>query len=161
MKKENKTRLLLNRVKLCCRSANYNNKTGECVMSNMDRITLAGSSAFQPNEGIIRSHIAQIDLYVSFSLRMELHSLFIFQIPTTWRTTALKSPLSYANSRKWVVAFWRLWIPCTKMYRLLRNAESSVWIHRSAAILTTMVTLVTMFAVSLITLEPLLPIFRC
>ncbi|XP_064072532.1 uncharacterized protein LOC113392897 [Vanessa tameamea] len=35
-----------------CRSANYNNKTGECVLSNMDRITLAGTNSFQPNEDI-------------------------------------------------------------------------------------------------------------
>lgn len=40
----------VNRAKHCCRSANYNNKTGECVLSNMDRITLAGTNSFQPNE---------------------------------------------------------------------------------------------------------------
>lgn len=30
-----------------CRSANYNNATGDCELSNMDRITLAGTNAFQ------------------------------------------------------------------------------------------------------------------
>lgn len=42
---------MLNRVNLCYRSANYNNKTGECVLSDMDRITLAGTNSFQQNEG--------------------------------------------------------------------------------------------------------------
>ncbi|CAH0559295.1 unnamed protein product [Brassicogethes aeneus] len=35
-----------------CRSANYNNATGACELSNMDRITLAGSNAFQAADGI-------------------------------------------------------------------------------------------------------------
>ncbi|CAB3376587.1 Hypothetical predicted protein [Cloeon dipterum] len=30
-----------------CRSANYNNGTGECALSDMDRITLSGTGAFQ------------------------------------------------------------------------------------------------------------------
>ncbi|XP_018565371.1 uncharacterized protein LOC108906544 [Anoplophora glabripennis] len=34
-----------------CRSANYNNETGNCELSSMDRITLAGSNAFQPASG--------------------------------------------------------------------------------------------------------------
>ncbi|CAH0583047.1 unnamed protein product [Chrysodeixis includens] len=42
--------LCLGENEFVCRSANYNNKTGECVLSNMDRITLAGTSFFQPNE---------------------------------------------------------------------------------------------------------------
>jgi hypothetical protein len=29
------------------RSANYNNATGECALSDMDRITLGGTGAFQ------------------------------------------------------------------------------------------------------------------
>ncbi|KAG5888988.1 hypothetical protein JTB14_013293 [Gonioctena quinquepunctata] len=33
------------------RSANYNNSTGDCELSVMDRITLAGSNAFQPSTG--------------------------------------------------------------------------------------------------------------
>ncbi|OWR50334.1 hypothetical protein KGM_210943 [Danaus plexippus plexippus] len=44
--------LCLGENEFVCRSANYNNKTGECVLSNMDRITLAGTSAFQPNEDV-------------------------------------------------------------------------------------------------------------
>ncbi|XP_022118072.1 uncharacterized protein LOC110995296 [Pieris rapae] len=42
--------LCLGENEFICRSANYNNKTGECVLSNMDRITLGGTNAFQPNE---------------------------------------------------------------------------------------------------------------
>nr|NP_001299675.1 uncharacterized protein LOC106122463 precursor [Papilio xuthus]BAM17732.1 conserved hypothetical protein [Papilio xuthus] len=42
--------LCLGENEFVCRSANYNNKTGECVLSNMDRITLAGTNSFQPNE---------------------------------------------------------------------------------------------------------------
>lgn len=30
-----------------CRSANFNNASGECGLSDMDRITLSGSGAFQ------------------------------------------------------------------------------------------------------------------
>lgn len=33
-----------------CRSANYYKSTGVCELSEMDRITLAGSNSFQPNE---------------------------------------------------------------------------------------------------------------
>lgn len=33
------------------RSANYNNATGTCELSNMDRITLASSNVFQPSDG--------------------------------------------------------------------------------------------------------------
>lgn len=34
------------------RSANYHTTTGVCELSEMDRITLAGSSSFQPADGI-------------------------------------------------------------------------------------------------------------
>lgn len=33
------------------RSANYYKSTGVCELSEMDRITLAGSNSFQPNDG--------------------------------------------------------------------------------------------------------------
>lgn len=33
------------------RSANYNNKTGECDLTDMDRITLAGGDLFEQYEG--------------------------------------------------------------------------------------------------------------
>lgn len=33
------------------RSANYNNKTGECDLTDMDRITLAGGELFEQYEG--------------------------------------------------------------------------------------------------------------
>jgi len=32
---------------LVCRSANFNNASGECALSDMDRITLSGTGAFQ------------------------------------------------------------------------------------------------------------------
>lgn len=34
-----------------CRSANYNNATGDCELSSMDRLTLAGSNAFVTADG--------------------------------------------------------------------------------------------------------------
>lgn len=37
---------------LSCRSANYYQATGVCELSEMDRITLAGSNAFQPVDGM-------------------------------------------------------------------------------------------------------------
>lgn len=40
-----------------CRSANYYQATGICELSEMDRITLAGTSSFQQNDG------KRIDLY--------------------------------------------------------------------------------------------------
>lgn len=50
-KQNNKIKASVKPRKHSCRSANYNNKTGECVLSNMDRITLAGTNSFQANEG--------------------------------------------------------------------------------------------------------------
>lgn len=41
---------LLNKV-FSFRSVNYNNSTGDCELSNMDRMTVAGSSAFVAVEG--------------------------------------------------------------------------------------------------------------
>lgn len=38
-------------VFLCSRSANYHQASGVCELSEMDRITLAGTSAFQPTDG--------------------------------------------------------------------------------------------------------------
>ncbi|CAH1184115.1 unnamed protein product [Phyllotreta striolata] len=43
--------LCLGENEFSCRSANFNNNTGVCELSNMDRMTLAGSPAFQPAEG--------------------------------------------------------------------------------------------------------------
>ncbi|KAF5289182.1 hypothetical protein FQR65_LT00068 [Abscondita terminalis] len=43
--------LCLGETEYACRSSNYNNITGECELSNMDRITLAGSTAFQAASG--------------------------------------------------------------------------------------------------------------
>lgn len=39
------------------RSANYYKSTGICELSEMDRITLAGSNSFQPNEGKTTSRL--------------------------------------------------------------------------------------------------------
>ncbi|XP_055923094.1 uncharacterized protein LOC129953724 [Eupeodes corollae] len=44
--------LCLGETEFTCRSANYYRSTNVCELSEMDRITLAGSSAFQPYEGI-------------------------------------------------------------------------------------------------------------
>ncbi|XP_055849060.1 uncharacterized protein LOC129914045 [Episyrphus balteatus] len=44
--------LCLGETEFTCRSANYHRSTNVCELSEMDRITLAGSSAFQPYEGI-------------------------------------------------------------------------------------------------------------
>ncbi|XP_044762472.1 uncharacterized protein LOC123319521 [Coccinella septempunctata] len=44
--------LCLGENEFSCRSANYNNATGDCELSNMDRITLAGTNAFQAADGI-------------------------------------------------------------------------------------------------------------
>ncbi|XP_017771781.1 PREDICTED: uncharacterized protein LOC108559140 [Nicrophorus vespilloides] len=43
--------LCLGETDFQCRSANFNNATGDCELSQMDRITVAGSSAFQPADG--------------------------------------------------------------------------------------------------------------
>lgn len=43
--------MCLGETEFVCRSANYNNATGDCELSNMDRITLAGSNAFQAADG--------------------------------------------------------------------------------------------------------------
>ncbi|KAF7280880.1 uncharacterized protein LOC143195546 [Rhynchophorus ferrugineus] len=43
--------LCLGETEFPCRSANYNNATGNCELSTMDRITLAGSSAFISADG--------------------------------------------------------------------------------------------------------------
>lgn len=40
-----------NFMHFCYRSANYYVKTGMCELSDMDRVTLAGTSAFAPSEG--------------------------------------------------------------------------------------------------------------
>jgi len=43
--------LCLGETEFQCRSANYNNATGDCELSTMDRITLAGSTTFQTADG--------------------------------------------------------------------------------------------------------------
>ncbi|XP_077284987.1 ZP and PAN domain-containing protein neyo [Arctopsyche grandis] len=44
--------LCLGENEFVCRSANYNNRTGECDLTDMDRITLAGSEAFEQYDEI-------------------------------------------------------------------------------------------------------------
>ncbi|KAL0274568.1 UNVERIFIED_CONTAM: hypothetical protein PYX00_002669 [Menopon gallinae] len=44
--------LCLGEREFVCRSSNYNNITGECVLSDMDRLTVAGLGAFQPMENM-------------------------------------------------------------------------------------------------------------
>lgn len=44
--------LCLGEREFSCRSANYNNGTAECDMSDMDRLTVAGQGAFEPAVGI-------------------------------------------------------------------------------------------------------------
>ncbi|XP_037909523.1 uncharacterized protein LOC119650659 isoform X2 [Hermetia illucens] len=44
--------LCLGETEFTCRSANFYRATGACELSEMDRITLAGSSAFQLNDGV-------------------------------------------------------------------------------------------------------------
>ncbi|EFA00860.1 hypothetical protein TcasGA2_TC003763 [Tribolium castaneum] len=43
--------MCLGETEFNCRSANYNNATGDCELSALDRLTLAGSSAFQAADG--------------------------------------------------------------------------------------------------------------
>ncbi|XP_022919452.1 uncharacterized protein [Onthophagus taurus] len=43
--------LCLGETDFTCRSANYNNVTGNCELSNMDRMTVAGSTSFQGAKG--------------------------------------------------------------------------------------------------------------
>ncbi|CAH1134466.1 unnamed protein product [Ceutorhynchus assimilis] len=43
--------LCLGESEFACRSANYNNATGDCELSSMDRLTVAGSSAFVSADG--------------------------------------------------------------------------------------------------------------
>ncbi|CAG9837045.1 unnamed protein product [Diabrotica balteata] len=44
--------LCLGESEFSCRSANYHNASGNCELSKMDRITVAGSTAFQPADGV-------------------------------------------------------------------------------------------------------------
>lgn len=50
-----------------CRSANFYHATGVCELSEMDRITLAGSSSFQPFDG---EYIERDDVNGSGSIMM-------------------------------------------------------------------------------------------
>ncbi|XP_066251225.1 uncharacterized protein [Euwallacea similis] len=43
--------LCLGETEFACRSANYNNSTGDCELSSMDRLTLAGGNAFLASDG--------------------------------------------------------------------------------------------------------------
>lgn len=43
--------VLIETMLSCYRSANYNNASGECEMSDMDRLTVAGSGSFEPATG--------------------------------------------------------------------------------------------------------------
>ncbi|XP_028134661.1 uncharacterized protein LOC114329670 [Diabrotica virgifera virgifera] len=44
--------LCLGESEFSCRSANYHNASGNCELSKMDRITVAGSTSFQPADGV-------------------------------------------------------------------------------------------------------------
>lgn len=70
-----------------CRSANYYQATGLCELSEMDRITLAGSNAFQVADGMYTIvHYSFIHLFYAWlkllilSLFLQINNLFPFII---------------------------------------------------------------------------------